>query len=436
MGLSCGAAKAVINPPLGTLLSGYMVERPSTGIHDSLFARVLYIQTDGTQVLLVSLDLVAVDFMYVKNLREKLNEKFFIPVNNIFIHATHTHSGPGGVIHESSPVWKAFSNIWQPFNDSLIKDQYAQILFATGEAIANAEECTLLYTEGEVNGIGANRISPEREYQPKLQVVEFCKASGKKIVLYNYACHPTILHADNLLISADYSGSASKILENTEEIEVALFFNGPCGDISTRFTRVESTFAEVNRMGTLLAGEVKLALEKSREYPVYHLKGENVLFELSVRKMADKEELKAELNALKETLNKAKDSQLSIGETRRIESKIEGLTGALQLSSNLQGIKTMQTEIQILRLGDICFASFPGEAFFETGKEIRDSIQNSTQPLFLVGNTNDYIGYIVPDHYYEEGNYESSMTLLEKGSAEKIRDLLINHIGGDLHVSH
>ena len=67
----------------------------------------------------------------------------------------------------------------------------------------------------------------------------------------------------NRLYSADFPGIARREIEQTSGVP-SVFFNGAAGDVSTRFTGPESSFAEVGRFGHLLAGAAMQALASIR----------------------------------------------------------------------------------------------------------------------------------------------------------------------------
>lgn len=420
-----GAAKTVMNPPIGTHLSGFPVERACTGIHDSIHAKVLAIGEHTADMLIISLDVVGIDAEYVRELREKIEERYSVPAENILVHATHTHSGPGGTIRETSVVWKAFKH-WMPYNRELVLNQHEKILQAVRDAIETLEPCTIFYGSGLVEGIAANRISPERHYKPELQVLEFRTVSGKRSIVYHFACHPTILHADNLDVSADFPGAASSYLEAEEDVEVALFLNGPSGDVSTRFTRRQTSFDEVNRIGQILADKVVDVLNKKVQIHSSECISRNLKLELNIRSFDSHELMQWRLEELRNAFKEAQSSNFLQAELRRMESEIEGASASIQLSSKLRDIASVETEVQIIRLGDLYFIGIPGEMFYESGQKINDAfgMKNSTEHILMLGNTNDYIGYIVPRPYYESNSYESSMTLLQEDSAEIIVSLI------------
>jgi len=69
-------------------------------------------------------------------------------------------------------------------------------------------------------------------------------------------------------------------------------------------------------------------------------------------------------------------------------------------------------------LGDgVALLALPGEFFAETGALIREDA--GIEQLLIACYANDYAGYIVPRHAYDEGGYESGVTFFT-GEAEAI----------------
>lgn len=418
----CGTGKVTITPELGTPLAGYGGnERKSIGFYDPLYARVIVVKQSNDYFIIVSLDLVGVDKMYVEQLTSKIKSQFNIPSQHIFLHATHTHSGPGGIFDENSLISMAYPymNGYLSYKNSIIKSQHQQISKAIEEAINSLEACEIFYGEDIVEGIAANRNAPEQPFDSKLKVVEFRYPSGDRTVLYHFPSHPTIMNSNNLVISADFPGVTSGTLEDKQDIRLALFLNGPSADISTRFTRLESSFNEVERLGGKLSRGVLQVLNKMSVIKDKPLLSRWSNIQLSTRKVPDLIVLQNKLDELKTRYKQMEsEGKVSKAELRRLKSQIEGVSTSIDIGDKLQGIDKVETSLQTLRIGEITLLSIPGELYFETGQEI---INQFNHPVLVVGNTNDHLGYIVPERCYEEGSYESFMTLLEKGSAEQIK---------------
>src|SRR6476660_3774629 len=89
--LKVGVASTDVTPPVGYRMSGYFYERPSTGIHDPLFAKVLYLKQGSTEGALVFCDMIGVPRTLTDAARLGASKKTGIPVSHILIAATHSH---------------------------------------------------------------------------------------------------------------------------------------------------------------------------------------------------------------------------------------------------------------------------------------------------------------------------------------------------------
>ena len=77
----------------------------------------------------------------------------------------------------------------------------------------------------------------------------------------------------------------------------------------------------------------------------------------------------------------------------------------------------------------LALIALPGEFFAETGALIREYA--GIEQLLIACYANDYSGYIVPEHAYEEGGYESGVTfftaeaeaIIRKSSLELLREV-------------
>ncbi|MCK5737787.1 neutral/alkaline non-lysosomal ceramidase N-terminal domain-containing protein, partial [bacterium] len=93
--LSAGAAVAEITPHDSQFLYGYPhVERFSTGVHDPLLCSTLFLSDGQTSLLFLAVDIIFISKMMSNRVRQRIQEKTGIPMENMLISATHTHSGP------------------------------------------------------------------------------------------------------------------------------------------------------------------------------------------------------------------------------------------------------------------------------------------------------------------------------------------------------
>lgn len=82
------------------------------------------------------------------------------------------------------------------------------------------------------------------------------------------------------------------------------------------------------------------------------------------------------------------------------------------------GVREDRTLIQAWRIGEIGFASLPGELFLEWGLKIKaESPFPWTFPVELGG---DYLGYLVTRQAWQAGGYESLICRSARPSVEGV----------------
>ncbi|HZQ47537.1 MAG TPA: hypothetical protein VFC07_11025, partial [Verrucomicrobiae bacterium] len=92
--LQAGMAEIDITPPVGFRMAGDFPERLSTGTHDPLKAKALVLRQGRKEVALVFCDLIGMSLNVSTNARALASRKTGIPIANIVIAATHSHTGP------------------------------------------------------------------------------------------------------------------------------------------------------------------------------------------------------------------------------------------------------------------------------------------------------------------------------------------------------
>jgi len=83
-----------ITPKLGAHMAGYFSDRLADDVHDELHAKAIVLENEETALAVVVLDLIVILKEDADILKARASELSGIPVENIFVSATHTHTGP------------------------------------------------------------------------------------------------------------------------------------------------------------------------------------------------------------------------------------------------------------------------------------------------------------------------------------------------------
>jgi hypothetical protein len=247
-------------------LAGYGVERFAAGVHDRLYVRALVCTSgaaDPHRVVLLQFDLLNLDRICMEGIYRGLS-RFKLGRENLLCCCVHTHSGYGGIFDVQRGLNRAMIPLLGRSSPELAAFTVNRALEALEEALGDCGETQIKINKGTLEGLGTNRHDPLLPCDRDLFIVEFIK-SNKKILLYNLSCHPTVMGRENLLVSADFAGAAAAFL-GEKGYEGVIFINGSAGDMSTRFTRKESSFEECERLGRL-AGQAVWDLAQEAGFP-------------------------------------------------------------------------------------------------------------------------------------------------------------------------
>jgi hypothetical protein len=431
----CSTAQAVlkgacsrvnITPPVGIPLTGSKGQ-PSEDIIDELYTKALVLNDERNTIVIISADLLYSPLEEITNpVRQIIKEKLDIPEQNILVCATHTHSGPE-VFTKSKlgpeneiPACK----IDQFYLQTLIKKIAGSVLIA----YKNMQEVRIGAAKGEIPEIVYNRrpksndgsvkmvftlpaeVSATRTIEPgpkgsvkvtftlpseepelvfgpvdpEVWVLRVEDTNGKIVgSIVNYACHPVCIYPYlSTSISADYPACTTQVVEQIEG-GTCLFALGTAGNI-----------VPIKR-GVKARKEIGKAL------------GAEVLRRLQFISTSGDVTLKA--------ISK---------EIKLLTKRAPSADGAAENSKTADYVNT---EIQVIKLGNIYLLGLPGEILVEVGLEIKK--RAGLESLFLVTLSNDTIGYVCHSQAYEEGGYETgSGTNLAKGAGESMIEQVLELI--------
>lgn len=259
-----GFSQSLFQPPIGKAMGGYMPLRHATGSHDSLYAKSVCLveATERRMIIFTSFDLVAVDQLLQEAILVELRPDYPDWQLELFLFATHTHSGPAGTLETRSGLKRGMTAIFGDTDETILSLCVEAGISSIRESLAHLEEFVYGKSRTILEGVGTDRNDPQLEGDEQLALFNVRTASGRQLLLWHFPLHPTILKGDNTLYSADFPGRVAALLP---EFDVVLFLNGNCGNISTRFTRKGDSFGEVDRFSQLIATAILQNLPARQE---------------------------------------------------------------------------------------------------------------------------------------------------------------------------
>ncbi len=413
--LLAGAAVADISPIDSQFLAGYPhVPRWSIGIHDPLYSSALFLDDGKTQLLMIGNDILYVHKAMVKRARERIAAETTVPAGNILICSTHTHSGPIVSKRGTSSYDKVTPDCDDAYQQ-LLEDGIVKAGIAAAKAARPVE---IGLASAFVEGIGTNRRSPDGPSDPEVPVLAVRDAATKKLyaVLDGYAMHPTVLHEDSKLVSADFPGASRAYLKKVFGDDVTFIHcMGASGNQSPRYCVKGQTFAEAERLGTILGKAIEVALGKIEYLPAVDLSVTTTTTTYPLRKIPSVADAEAKVKAVTEKFERQKADGTPRAVVRTTECDLFGAQAsyALALSQEKGAIEKaltgcMPAEIMLIRIGKWNFVCWPGEIFIEFALAVRKAYKDTF--VFTCSN-GSMIGYIPTAQGAREGGYEASTTV-------------------------
>ena len=130
--LFLGVKKTVVTPKVGCRLFGYGDDLYSELVNDDLDATVFVFEQGAISCVMVSITVVSLTDELSDRIRKGISEKTGIPVSNIMLAATHTHSGPATIAMDSG-----WGDVDHEYCDSIL---VPRIIEAATIAASNKQE--------------------------------------------------------------------------------------------------------------------------------------------------------------------------------------------------------------------------------------------------------------------------------------------------------
>jgi len=400
---------------------GFAGRGPAGGIHDELTATALVLegpqaqlrsdaQGAGTSRLaIITCDLLFLRSDEVRAVRGAIARLTDVPPDHVVIACSHTHYGP---------LTEPDRDEQGPQVESYLANLVHLLAGAVALARARTVPCQLGFGQGEVR-IGINRRermadgqiilgqNPLGPVDPRVAVLRIDGVGGNPLAaVLNYACHPVSLGSRCTDISADFPGTARRLVEE-ETGAMCLFLQGAAGNINPLLMGWDWT--HLARLGLPLGAEAVRVYwgaapgTESTNGGTAAASSQLNLPPLLPSSIEAGRESVAMLEMERERLNAGGDEGALWWAERRIERALQGLE-ALQVQGDTL-VPPVEAELMALRLSDsVGMITAPGEIFTEIGQSI---VARSPFPHTLfAGYANGTIEYVPTRAAYAEGGYE------------------------------
>ena len=403
-GWKAGVAKVKITPQENLWLAGFgSRNHAAEGVLLDLWAKALVLEDDaGNRSVLVTADLLEFPKLLSDRIRKQLSDKLGWDKAQIILSPSHTHSGP---VLASSVLIVYFP----PFNvqeqekleryERMLEQQLVDMVV---EASQHLEPVSLAAANGVARIQVNRRNNTERTLTPLTElkgpndyavpVLKVTDASGNiKAIAFGYACHPSGL--DIYLWSGDFPGFAQEELEKWYPGATALFFQGAGADMNALPRR---TIPLARQHGITLAAAVDRVLQEEMKTLPATLK-------TAYKELALPLDTPYSEAYLTDIVQNATESAFNKRCAQRMLD---------QTKKGLQPIHSYPYPIQAWNIGGWPLFTLGGEITIGYAIQLKQKYGEDT---FVLGFTNDIMGYIPTLTVLKEGGYEGATSQLEYG---------------------
>jgi neutral ceramidase len=431
-GLNAGVSVVDISPGPGIELAGYPHHpRHNTGVHDPLYAGCICMDDGTTKLALVCMDLLMYSKKEVRAVRDEISRLTPIPAANIMISCSHTHSGPWA---SGRLDLEALEQGLGP-DAGFMADLRRKLISLVAEAWEGRFEASVGVEKGfcgREKGVGGNRRNPNEIADPDVWVVAVKDSSAHlRGCLVRYALHPTFLHSDSFLVSADYPGCIRKCLAEKKPDMAFLFAQGCSGNQSPRYFRSGKTYDEAMRVGYAIGEEAARVLDAMEYSPDPRLLVRSTEIDVETRTLPPVSEARKAADIARVEWDRVKAESRTERDVWNAELRFLGAEDTLAyVLVGDRGEKLalrqdeLPAEVQVIGIGDARIVGLPGELFVEFGVTVQ--YRAPFDKTFVVELANGCLpGYACTARAYAQGGYEPGASLLTGRSGEQIVDAAV-----------
>ncbi len=432
--LKAGFARVNINPPMGIPIRGYFKVRLADGVLDDLEINALALECDDVKALLICLDHCGIEQNLCSDYRKSASDATGVPMENIIISQTHTHTGPAlernsedALIKEYTDfVGKRITDVAQ-FAVADLKD--AKMGYGKGSAPNVAFVRRYVMKDGSVKtNPGVNNpdiVRPIGDTDESVNVLRFDREGAETIVYVNFANHPDVV--GGCKISGDWPAllrkDVEKILDNTK----CIFFNGAQGDVNhvnvhptggylngmfMDFDDVSRGYAHAQYIARVVTGGVLQAFDKVNYVDVDTLTACQKVINVPSNRPDPKD--MPEAHRINDLHNAGKDDEIPY-EGMMLTTVVAEAGRMVRLEN---GPDAFDMRLSALKIGPVAIIGIPGEPFTGIGVALKQT--EGFDMIIPCCASNGYEGYFPMQDSYDEGGYEARSSRFKAGVAEFI----------------
>ena len=433
---SAGFARLDATPPLGIPLVGYFHHRVADGVLDPLSVECVAVSDGTNSALIYRVDDLHLTNPFFAKAFPAITEATGVPRDRIYVHSTHTHTGPAD--WPRSSFSEAENRLVMVYADMRI----TRLADAGRMALSNMAPAKIAVAKTVCKNIsfirryrmkdGTVRTNPgimnpdvkEPLGSPDetLQVIRFKRMDAPDIAIVNFGTHPDTIGGNKY--SADWPGVVCSTFENGVGGGVkCMFLNAAQGDVNHHYRfpppgrkalkRADTHF----HMGRAVAGVAMSVWDVCEEIPAGAVRGAVTSCPMPAN-LPTADEIK-----WVELFDAGRKNEIPLS-----GMEIKTLTGP---NSRVRKLKDGPDHIDILvsslAIGDsLAFAGMPCEPFVDIGRAIKE--QSPFRTTIITCLTNGSEGYIPSTKAHSEGGDEGLSSRFAAPTGDKLVAAQVNQL--------
>ena len=443
--LLAGFSRLDVTPPLGIPIVGYFKPRTAEGILDKLEVNALALAVGDKKVVLLSVDNCGFITHVSEDYRAYVCQITGLSADCVFIHATHTHTGPATCIVYDTDVIPLQVDDDDPYlpeyyyflrrklGDAAVlalQDlKPARMGWAVGQAPKVAFVRRFRMRDGKVRtnpGVGnPDILHPIGDVDERVNVLRFDREGGETVVLANFGNHPDSVGGN--LISGDWPTLFRHRLEKSLDNVKAIFFNGAQGDVNHvnvnakggdfndtfhDFDDVDRGYGHARHIGNVVAAAVLQVYDKVNYSDVDSLRTLEWTIPIPANVPTAEEAEKA--HYINDMHFAQRDAELPY-EGMELTTVVAEAVRMVRLE---HGPENFPMDFLGIAIGNVALFGIPGEPFSGISRGLKEAEDwDLVLPCCL---TNGCGGYFPMQDAYDEGGYEARSSAFKAGVAELI----------------
>lgn len=416
--------------------------RKSEGTLDPLYMKAALLVANRP-LLIVTIDTLGSDHSFIVGIKDALQASFGLKHEEVLVNFSHTHHSffltgvdtarrRGGYSIGQTRWAEDESELDYTEDEALFHSLRVTLLRMVGDCYDNLQEGELwigraasdfAVSRRRPNAQGGVDWAPyfEGEIDRDLFVLKLVDTAGAvRGILYSYGCHTTAMGSDNYLLSNDFAGYTSAVLESSYPGAMAIFLQGCAGELKPRMNTTEHAFTSsdggsIQQVGAALAADVCELMSHG-----------------TFRKIDC--HFQAELRAPLIYTERFAAGYFSAIADDPQQGEFEAKAGmrCLQALENGTIKDRIPYSISILRLDeDTCLIGMEGEVSTEYSLAIKRLFGNGKGSIIVLGYCNSVFSYVPTRKMLREGGYEAECNYffsLHGDFVPEIEDIIIGQI--------